>query len=33
MLGRLNHVAVGRTVAGITMLAPMAFGIGMLTGK
>jgi hypothetical protein len=33
MLGRLNHVAVGRTIAGITMLAPMAFGIGMLTGK
>jgi hypothetical protein len=33
VLGRLNHVAVGRTVSGITMLAPMAFGIGMLTGK
>jgi hypothetical protein len=33
ILRRPNSEAVGRTVAGITMLAPMAFGIGMLTGK
>jgi hypothetical protein len=28
-----NPDVLGRTVAGITMLAPTAFGIGMLTGK
>jgi len=28
-----NAKVLGRTVAGITMFAPTAFGIGMLTGK